>query len=251
MGKVSVKHFLNDATKKEQIPLYKAADSTLYPVYLQITYNRKTTKIRSYTNLLLRKVQFEQYLKEGMYDGERMYQSNPTYLLKNEIKYVTEALDYFYNEREEDSELYTMKSVSDFFMSDFDGLYFRSTVNKDTIFRLGNADYDFMDSIIKEDVNIVALTDFFNKNLNVSLSTLKSYRSHFIEAYEMFFRYMPKDRKGRIIGKIINWFTGDTKDIFFNVLKEYSDEPIRLFNKFDEYMEEMIPYNIEKETTLR
>ncbi len=46
IGKITVRYFLNQKVKPTRIPLLR--DSDLYPLYIQVTYNRKNTQFRSF-----------------------------------------------------------------------------------------------------------------------------------------------------------------------------------------------------------
>lgn len=62
MGKITVKHYLNKRVK----PLIGFDDNKKrWPVYIQITQNRKTTQIRSFTNAALTEEEFETFLETG------------------------------------------------------------------------------------------------------------------------------------------------------------------------------------------
>lgn len=67
MGKVTVKHYLNT---RVQLLVEESFDKHLhnhfkdrYPVYIQITYNRRTTQLKSFTSDYMTKEEFDYYSK--------------------------------------------------------------------------------------------------------------------------------------------------------------------------------------------
>lgn len=60
MGKITVKHYLNTKVKPKQ----GSGDSLLYPVYVQVIYNKFSTNKRSQTEMLMTKKGFDYYCKE-------------------------------------------------------------------------------------------------------------------------------------------------------------------------------------------
>jgi len=58
MGKITVKHYLNTKVQPEVIN-----DENYYPVYIQITINRKTTAYRSISLTELTEIQFNKYIQ--------------------------------------------------------------------------------------------------------------------------------------------------------------------------------------------
>jgi hypothetical protein len=253
VGKITVKHYLNVNKKEEQSkPSYiftekgfiPDLENIYYPVYLQITVNRKTTKLRSFTGNLLSKEDFELYLKG---DEKKIYSVAPSYLLKTEIEDATNALDYFYNVKDSDQNKYPIKNAADFYMLDIDGYKVKRKFNNETIFSIDNQEYNLLfDEIIKADVNPAFLADFFNKQLQYDLYRLfknESTTDIFI-AYELFFRFMPKDRSGKIIGKMINWYHGNLRETYRSLLKKNKFDVERYFSALDEQFEYFEKYGI-------
>lgn len=58
VGKITVKHYLNTSIKRKG----KNPEDIEYPVYVQITANRKTTQIRSLTNIYFLEKEFDEYI---------------------------------------------------------------------------------------------------------------------------------------------------------------------------------------------
>lgn len=253
MGKITVKHYLNVDKKEEQSkPSYiftekgfiPDIEDICYPVYLQITVNRKTTKLRSFTGNLLSKEDFELYLKG---DEKNIYSIIPSYLLKTELEDVTNALDYFYNVKDSDQNKYPIKNAADFYMLDIDGYKVKRKFNNETIFSIDNKEYNILfDEIIKADVNPVFLTDFFKEQLKYELYSLfeNEFTKDVFTAYELFFRLMPKDKSGKIIGKMINWYHGNLRETYKSLLKKNKFDVNRYFSALDEQFEYFEKYSI-------
>ncbi|WP_370860943.1 hypothetical protein [Parabacteroides faecis] len=229
MGKITVKHYLNTDVQKEQLVSYHLdkecnfvlnENEILYPVYLQITVNRKTTKLRSTTQCRLTKSDFLKYTQKGTYGGEKQSNAyNTTYYLKNEIEQITTSLDYFYNKQKGDQKKVSIKNVVNFYMKDFDSPTFLKHVNTETLFTLEYEKYKYIHDIIKEDVNPLAVESFFSEQLKIDLYSLSRNVAggdwgRIYKSVVLFFSLMPKDKNGRVIGKSINWFCGNLKDEF-------------------------------------
>jgi hypothetical protein len=65
MGKITVKHYLNTKTQPAVIN-----NENHYPVYIQITVNRKTTKYRSITFCKLSEKEFNNYINGNVYKAD-------------------------------------------------------------------------------------------------------------------------------------------------------------------------------------
>ena len=79
IGKITVRYFLNQKVKPSRIP--SLGDSDHYPLYIQVTYNRKNTQFRSLYNKIYvslenaffldgEKLDFEEELIRKMIEGE-------------------------------------------------------------------------------------------------------------------------------------------------------------------------------------
>lgn len=270
MGKITVKHYLNTDRKEEQIRSYSIGENGFilneedidYPIYLQITANRKTTKLRSFTNGLLTKKEFAKYLDKGtFYNEKKICDYNPSYFLKTEIKDVTDSLDYFYNQKLKDQDVYPIKNVTDFFMLDIDSYEVKQMFNDETIYAIDidNSGYKLLYNIIKEDVNPSFLVDFFATHLQKDIysilkdgtigandnSLIDNYKS-----YELFFRLMPKDNKGRIIGKMINWYSGELKDLYKKLLVKNKYDVDKYFYALNDLFDYFEDYRIKHQSSL-
>lgn len=106
MGKVTVKHYLEKKVKPTTI----YGSIVAYPVYLRITVNRKTTQIRSLTEMLMSEVAFDNYKRTNKVDyDESMIDTsvNQSMKLENEpelIKLCIETIirqqrDYDFSDR--------------------------------------------------------------------------------------------------------------------------------------------------------
>jgi hypothetical protein len=263
MGKITVKHYLNTDRKEEQIRSYSIGEDGFivneedidYPVYIQITVNRKTTKLRSFTNRLLTKKEFSKYLDKGtFYNEKKICNSNSSYYLKNEIKNVTDSLDYFYNIKSQDQDIYPIKNVADFFMLDIDGYEVKRMFNNETLFTIDNEKYIFLYEIIKEDVNPAFLVDFFSEKLNTDIYLLfdkdfSDYRDSY-KAFELFFQLMPKDDNGKVIGKMINWYNGELKELYKKLLDKNKHDSEMYLHALDNIFDYLEKYRIKQQSQL-
>lgn len=102
MKKVTVKHYLNTNISLRQMDSNGKYlnDMVYHPVYIQISFARKTTQIRSYTEILLTKKDYE-YYQNG--DYEKIINVESFKSLICEPKRVQSAIEYLLNKRENDS----------------------------------------------------------------------------------------------------------------------------------------------------
>lgn len=100
MKKVTVKHYLNaniiirELDSKDE---YKQNSIIYHPVYIQISFARRTTQIRSYTEIILTERDYE-YYKNG--DYEKMSKVEKAKHLTRELQGVKAAIEYLLNKRE-------------------------------------------------------------------------------------------------------------------------------------------------------
>lgn len=101
MKKVTVKHYLNtNISIQELAPNGKYLNDIIYhPIYVQITFARKTTQIRSYTGIFLTSEDYT-YYKNGIY--EKMADAEKVKYLICEPKRIQSAIEYLLNKREND-----------------------------------------------------------------------------------------------------------------------------------------------------
>ena len=258
MGKITVKHYLNTDIQSEQLCAYSISENnfvleekeTLYPVYLLITVNRRTTKLRSLTGRVLCKSDFETYINSGTYCGEKKQcNKNLTYYLKSEIEYVTASLDYFYNKQQGNQEENPIKNVVNFYMRDFDSAFFLEYVNGETIFTIEDPRYEFIYNLFRLDVSPLAVVDFFTSQLNVDLYTLSNDDpigdwGDMYKSVELFLHLMPKDEEGKVIGKMINWFDGALRNEFKKKLNQNKYDVTKYYEAFDELCKSWEKMNI-------
>lgn len=217
-------------------------ECTSYPVYLQITINRKTTKLRSITKIKLTKQEYQEYQKRGTYYNEKNRRNyNTSDYLAKELELVTLSLDYFYNKYNGKQEQTSIKTVVNFYMNDFDGAFFIKDINYETIFAIDHVDYNFIDRIIKDDVMPLDIIDFFQTTLKTDLFTVLDECSSyglgglFYKSVSLFFSLMPKDRKGKIIGKLIEWYDGDLQNQFKKKLKAHKYDVDMYYQPFADF----------------
>lgn len=105
MGKVTVKHYLNtnicvqELNKSDGKPLN---GEILHPVYVQISFARKTTQIRSYTEICLTINDYE-YYQAGDYEKIANAQEIKKHLVP-EPKRIQTAIEYLLERNEKASE---------------------------------------------------------------------------------------------------------------------------------------------------
>lgn len=252
MGKITVKHYLNTEVQAEQSKVYSLdkdgkfvidENQTLYPVYLQITVNRKTTKLKSTTCHSLTKNDFLKYKEKGTYYGEKQLNYyNTTHYLSNEIKQVESSLDYFYNKKKGNQNKVSIKNVVNFYMKDFDSSFFICYVNSETLFTVDHKDYEFIYDIIKKDANPIEVERFFKEQLHIDIYSMSKSRSNqdwgkTYKSVVLFFSLMPKDKNGRVIGKAINWFTGNLQETYRDKLKKNGFDVDLYFQPFKDLCE--------------
>jgi hypothetical protein len=92
MGKITVKHYLEKKVKPEII----FTNIVSYPLYVQITINRKTTQIKSLTEALMSEKAFEIYNNTGkVHNYETNILGNSPFLkIENETKLIENSI-YF------------------------------------------------------------------------------------------------------------------------------------------------------------
>lgn len=100
MKKVTVKHYLNANIIIRELDSkgeYKQENIIYHPVYIQISFARRTTQIRSYTEVYLTEKDYE-YYKNG--DYEKMTNAKIAKHLTHEPQRVKAAIEYLLNKRE-------------------------------------------------------------------------------------------------------------------------------------------------------
>lgn len=105
MKKVTVKHYLNTNICIRRLNEFNEKplnDEILYPIYVQITFARKTTQIRSYTEMNLTIKDYE-YYQAGCYEKMTNVQEVKKYLIP-EPKRIQTAIEYLLKRNEEISE---------------------------------------------------------------------------------------------------------------------------------------------------
>ena len=105
MGKVTVKHYLNTnicVQKLNESDGKPLNDEILHPVYVQISFVRKTTQIRSYTEMYLTIKDYEHY-QTGDYEKMDNAQEIKKYLVP-EPKRIQTAIEYILKRNEKANE---------------------------------------------------------------------------------------------------------------------------------------------------
>ena len=105
MGKVTVKHYLNTnicVQKLNESDGKPLNDEILHPVYVQISFARKTTQIRSYTEMYLTIKDYEHY-QTGDYEKMDNAQEIKKYLVP-EPKRIQTAIEYILKRNEKANE---------------------------------------------------------------------------------------------------------------------------------------------------
>lgn len=94
MGKITVKHYLNTRVAPLSPELFDGYE--LYPIYVQVTYNRKTTQIRSFSEALST-IKGIEYLKNNIVDDKEIFYTGDANLLdalRNEIRVIELGISY-------------------------------------------------------------------------------------------------------------------------------------------------------------
>jgi hypothetical protein len=138
MGKITVKHYLEKRVKNlESVqfdPKYNANEDNdknpfiyfdpprvVYPIYLQVTINRKTTKLRSFTKHELTENEFNTYQETGYYQYDFLF---PT--LSKEIEISTRIFEYFVNLKKFDPSKHGIKEILQFYQRNIKEDFYQS-----------------------------------------------------------------------------------------------------------------------------
>lgn len=92
MGKITVKHYLNKRVKPF-VEQYENIER--WPIYIQVTHDRKTTQFRSFTNEVMSDAEFDAFLKTGYREDHKIkhpfYKTN----LQKELGRVENLLSFY------------------------------------------------------------------------------------------------------------------------------------------------------------
>jgi hypothetical protein len=254
VGKITIKHYLNTEVKEGRAEAYVPSHDglelydpeTSYPVYLIITFNRKTTKLRSYTKVQLRRTEFNYYQKHGTYIKEKFIKDhNPDKYLRNELDAAFNSLDYFYHQMGGNQEEFTIKNVLDYYMLPFNSPAFFRKINWETFFQIDDPEYAFMGKVLKQDTHTISLLDFFDKTLKIDINTLLNPgEKNLLQGAVMFFRFLPKDKRGNNIGRLIDWYKNDVLKNSFREFVRRAKGGDGLYDAFCRFMSSTEHYGI-------
>ncbi len=105
MGKITVKHYLNKNIKY----LDKKSNEVEHPVYIQITANRKTTKIRSLTKEMFSELNFSEYLNKT---NKNIIEHEE---LEKELIIITDILKYCFDYKGVEIGKYKLSEIIKFY----------------------------------------------------------------------------------------------------------------------------------------
>jgi hypothetical protein len=229
MGKVTVNHYLEKRVKELEVqkfnPNFKASGTNnteelfiyfdeprvIHPVYLQITINRKTTKIRSFTKYKLTESEFNEYLETGAF----VYENNNK-KLKTELDRVYRILDYFINFRKINSSIYDLKTILEFYSRSIDTEFYHWAYlyNLRTAFDR-NESLQPLRNFIYWNVNPKEVINYFKKMFNVDLEQyLHPSELELIDAFDCFISSLPKTNGLSEKSVLIDWYNGKASDDF-------------------------------------
>lgn len=92
MGKITVKHYLNKRVKPF-VEQYENIER--WPVYVQITHDRKTTQFRSFTNVTMSDAEFETFLHTGKIEESVSKHSFYKTNLQKELGQIESLLSFY------------------------------------------------------------------------------------------------------------------------------------------------------------
>lgn len=227
MGKITVKHYLEKRVKEiqsaifnpkwginndnENMLLYFDEPKTVYPVYLQITINRQTTKIRSFTKNKLTVEDFEEYTKTGKSKYELSSRT-----LKQELVKVEKIIDYTVNTKRVDYKKYDLRTLINFYSRTLEKelyqwayiFYFRDVIEH-------NSDIYVLRNYIDKKVNPKQLINDFKKIFNFDFEVyLDEDAKMFIDAFDLLVRSIEYNGIKDFETSIIYWFTDEYKVYF-------------------------------------
>lgn len=173
MGKITVKHYLNKRVK----PFIGENDNKeRWPIYIQITQNRKTTQLRSFTKHAMSDDEFESFLKTGEIPDNKYYATFYKTNLYKEVSRIENILSLYlsgtYKLVDEDSNIVEilgedfLKPAKDMLITlCWSYIYCRpknnkEAINKNKLYQCFNQDINLLQnlSILKKYYNI-DLTD--------------------------------------------------------------------------------------------
>lgn len=107
MGKITVKHYLNTRVKPLEL-----ADREFYPIYVQVTVDRRTTQIRSFTNGMCTITGMQEYEKTGHFDKLEWFPSEPLNLNREQQR-IEDAIKYIIRRKIDISKKYSLRYALD------------------------------------------------------------------------------------------------------------------------------------------
>jgi len=255
MGKITVKHYLNTDVKKITTTkvissdvgdgiAYLRDENGYFPIYLQITVNRKTTKIRSLTHIRLSKKEYKQYSENEPYDSEqKTIFVNGT--LKEELDFVHRILEYFINIKNYDYTKYDIRDIITYYsdrvqqaLVPYANKYIKDSFHRNAHIADLSKIIDFKSNYPKDIISIL------NKTLSFDLTTFLTEREkQCIDCFSYFISLLPEVYLTSVNIRLIDWLNGHLKDDFMKNLaisklgastaKEYLSIMDEMFQKAD------------------
>ena len=229
MGKITVKHYLEKRVKEiewrkvnpkfKPLPegensdlfLYFDEPRTVYPIYIQITINRKTTRLSSFTKYRLTESEFLDYQNTGSFefehDGKR---------LRTELDRVYRILEYFINIKKIDYSIYDIKTILAFYGRSIDTEFYQwayidglrtSFERTEKLKPLRNYIY--------WKINPRELINYFKQTFDFDFEPLlEQSELELINAFDCFIQSLPQIKTLYEKPVLIDWYNGTAKTNF-------------------------------------
>lgn len=226
MGKITVKHYLEKRVKETEyrkvnpkfkpfindknnnLFLYFDEPRTVYPIYIQITINRKTTKISSFTKYRLTESEFSCYQSTGTFEFEHEGKR-----LKTEIDRVNRILEYFINIKKVDHSIYDIKTILTFYGKSIDTEFYQWAYI-DGLRPLFERTEKLkpLRNYIYWKLNPREVIDYFKQTFNYDFEALlEQSELEFINAFDCFIKSLPQINMLFEKPVLIDWYNGTAK----------------------------------------
>lgn len=226
MVKITVKHYLDKRLqdtetrklnpihyiKGEKTFIYFDKPRIVYPVYIQISINHKTTKFRSFTKYKLTIEEFEKYKQTGIYKFESSLRGS----LKVEVDKVVRILEYLINKKNIDYVQYDLGTLLTFYSREIDNEFYKSACFNSllpVLYRNNELKplWGFIEKKInpKEFITYVYTTFKFDLNGYLDKDEIL-----FIDAFDYFIKSLPQVKKISQKPVLIDWYNGNAQKEF-------------------------------------
>jgi hypothetical protein len=214
----------------------------VYPIYLRISINHKTTKLRSFTKYKLSEDEFEEYLKTGTYEFEKIGEK-----LYPETERIHRILDYFINMKKVDYKDYDIRTILTFYNRDFSSVYKYafSIISRDLRDRYPTEDIGEIGFFLNKTINPKKSLDYFKKLGLDIYAVIDKLDVDFINLFDKFISFRSHLDDFKTI-RLIDWYSGILVDKFRTFLADSKDSETTeyyismlaaLFNEMEELFE--------------